>query len=140
MKAAKGVLMLFIVYLFSGCVKYVPGPQGDPGAPGKKGNAVYSHSVVFTVASSAWTPVENTWEAAVYSEEITSQVLAYGEVKIYKQNGEQWSVLPCAEGDLYTHFKSEKGMLRLFYLDLHGGSPQRPLTGTYRLVTIAPVQ
>jgi hypothetical protein len=123
-----------------GCTKNVPGPQGDPGTPGKTGNARQSHMNSFNLPSSEWTADLTVWRSLIYAPGVSKNVIEKGEVKVYIQEGATWWSLPYAVGDLFILYSLENGIINLTYTDIHGGTPERPLGANYRVVIIEPVE
>jgi hypothetical protein len=123
---------------FTACTKYVPGPQGDPGAPGGKGTLKITN---LTYAASSWSlDVSDKWESTFQSTKITDNVIAKGEVDVFMQIDNKWWSLPYGEGDFFMQANVEKNFVRLKYLKIHGGPPPKPDTKNFRIVVMEPVQ
>lgn len=131
---------LLFALTFSFCTKNVAGPKGDPGTPGKKGNAVETHTKAFVQPSSAWSKQEFDWESLLYVPEITQTVLEKGEIKVYVQIGTDWYDLPYIEGLYITRCRFQAGLVYLNYYHTHTVVPERPVARSYRVVVISPVQ
>jgi hypothetical protein len=132
------LIVLASLFVFSFCTKQVAGPKGEKGTPGKKGNLTQSQRSV-TVADSSWAFNGGWWKTTVYVPEITSTVIAKGEVKAYMKIGTEWWSLPYAVGDKFMQLTIESGMLHLDYTEIHGGPPPAPGERSFRIVTFAPV-
>jgi hypothetical protein len=130
------IISLFVLG-FSSCKKNVAGPKGDKGEAAKKGNAKQSQRQ-FTVQSSSWTTNGGWWSANVYCPEITTDVIAQGEVKVYMKIGTEWWALPYAVGDTFMHQSIESNYIHLEYSKIHGGPPPKPLETTFRVVVYTP--
>jgi hypothetical protein len=119
----------------------VQGPKGDPGTPGGGGNAGITASDVFTVSTTQWqTTVDSSyWKFSIFSGLITQEVLDKGVLKVFVQRGTFWWELPYTEGDLFTQCGFELGQANLFFTDIHGGLPDRPVTSAYRVIAISAV-
>jgi hypothetical protein len=136
----KLLLILFVLAIsFAGCKKKeIPGPQGDPGAPGIGGNSNMS-SQSFVIAASQWTTDidSSLWKASVNSTLITKDIVDKGSVKIFIQVNNTWWELPYTNSDLFMQFGFTEGVAHLLYSDIHGGKTDRPATANYRLVTFS---
>ena len=138
----KKIGVILIVLLFVACKKYVPGPQGDPGANGHNGNSNISKTVSFTIAGPTWDSiVENdrwSWERIITVSEISKAVLQSGDVMVYKQIGSEWYPLPTFEGYLCTQYSLTESQVKLKLTHLHEAVPPRPSNANYRVVVLSP--
>lgn len=132
-----GQLALLLLLLVSGvsCKKYVAGPKGEPGTPGKSGNTVQT-SRGFTPLT--WTFNGAWWNASINVPEITENVLAKGDVEVYMLVNNQWWSLPYAVGDVFMQMSIEKSWVRLKYSKIHDGPPAQPSGISFRVVVLAP--
>lgn len=128
----------FLLLAFTSCKKDVAGPKGDPGVDAKKGNLKKSERT-FTVQASSWINNSGFYSTNVYFPEITGDVIAKGEVKVYMKIGTQWWSLPYAVGDIMMHQSIELNYLHLDYSRIHGLPPSSPGQVTFRVVVFAPV-
>jgi hypothetical protein len=131
-------ILLLLLLLFSlACTKYEPGPKGDPGTPGAAGNLILSEFTK-TLDSLDWSKSEITWVAEIFADQITSNVLLKGEVKVYVNEENKWWVLPFGKDYIFTQSSVTEGKIRLINEHIHGGVPARPARKTYRVVILSP--
>lgn len=133
------LIVTVVIVLLSNCTKNVAGPQGDPGAPGKKGNVIQSHINSFTQPASAWSFTGNWWTSVIYAPQVTNNLMSKGEVKVYMQIGDKWWDLPYAVGDVFMEVSIEPGIIHLKYSKIHDGPPEKPGPINFRLVFLEPV-
>jgi hypothetical protein len=127
------LLLLFLCLAFNSCKKNVAGPQGDPGTPGGQGNLKQSDRS-FTILSTSWSFNGGWYACDVYCPELTQDVIASGEIKVYMKVNSQWWSLPYTVGDIFMEQASETGTLHLKYSKVHGGPPPAPAQTTFRIV------
>ncbi|MBL7931857.1 MAG: hypothetical protein JNL60_08145 [Bacteroidia bacterium] len=135
----KKIVFLLTVLIFSQCKKYVAGPQGDPGEPGKKGNAKQSNRN-YDMIPSFWTFNGSFYTANINVPEITDNVITNGEVTVFMKVNDQWWKLPYAVGDIYMQLSIEKGFVKLKYSKIHDGPPEAPGMLSFRIITMAVVK
>jgi len=131
---------LAAAFFISGCSKEtVKGPKGDPGDPGGGGNSTIQASSIFTVSTTQWQKTADTsaWKFTINTALITQDIVDKGSVKVFTQIGTSWWELPYTEGDLFTQFGFDVGVANLYFTDIHGGLPARPVTRAYRVITIS---
>ncbi|MCC6372150.1 MAG: hypothetical protein IT236_14190 [Bacteroidia bacterium] len=131
------IVLSFLALLTTACTKQVPGPKGDPGTPGGTGNAKQFSSTVFSVAAKDWSAVGRNWQALAYVAEITDNVVAKGEVKVYILVDGYWWPLPYAVSDIFTQYSFEKGIIKLNTYKDHG-TPPAPATASFKVVIYYP--
>jgi hypothetical protein len=119
------------------CSKNVAGPQGDPGEPGKMGNAKQK-SVTIKVDSSSWSPNLNYFTNSIFLPDITDDLIARGEARVYVKLESQWWNLPYAVEDVIMQMSLEKGIVRLKYYKIHNGPPAAPGSYSFRIITFVP--
>ncbi len=129
-----GFVFLVLTGLCS-CKKYVAGPKGDTGTPGKSGNAIQSTR---SFQPLSWTFNGAWWNTSINVPEITDNVIANGEVEVYMQINDQWWALPYAVGDVFMQMSIEKNWVRLKYSKIHDGPPAQPSGVNFRVVVTAP--
>jgi hypothetical protein len=102
-RAERQIFVLFLVILCAGvflmaCSKNVAGPKGDPGTPGKNGNTDQATTAVVELSSDAWsvlpTNTADQWQATIFVEAISKEVLSNGEVQVYILKDNFWWALP----------------------------------------------
>lgn len=141
LKITKAFIFLGIIFfLLSSCKKNVAGPQGDAGTPGKPGNLKVSSTNTFELQASSWTyfPNYNHWKLNLFFAEINTDVLEKGEVKLYMKVNSQWQVLPYGKDYIFTQYGISNNTIEIVVSHIHGGVPERPLDGEYRLVVFFP--
>lgn len=131
-------IMIIVLLTVSSCKKQVPGPQGDPGTPGLKGNLTQKSTNAINVLSSTWTLSNKEWESWLVLLDLSEDVVKRGEVKVYKKVGSDWMPLPYGKGYLFTQYSFEAGIVRLKHSHIHGGVPDRPADEVYRVVIFSP--
>lgn len=131
------VIALFTLLLFS-CKKEVVGPKGDKGTAGGTGNLVQTERI-FTLSTNAWTSNLGVWWAKIYAPEITNEVIAKGEVRVFIKVNNSWWSCPYAVGNLFMEQETEQGYLLLKYSHIHGDPPPAPGTTEFKLLTYKPV-
>jgi hypothetical protein len=131
---------LALLFILSGCTKYVAGPKGETGAPGKNGNMVQTTIGPLTKTPTDWTFDGTGWNTSVFVIEINDDVINKGEVKGYIKIGNEWRSLPYAyNGDIFTQMSIGKTEIRLQRREIHGGPPPAPDVTSFRFVVFAPV-
>jgi hypothetical protein len=141
LKTTKAFVFLGVVFFLLGsCKKNVVGPKGDSGTPGTPGNLKISYTNTFELSSSSWTyfPNLNHWSLNLFVAEINSDVLEKGEVKLYMKVGTQWQVLPYGKNYVFMQYNISHNFIGIVVSHIHGGIPERPLDGEYRVVVFSP--
>ncbi|WP_317899680.1 hypothetical protein [Aurantibacillus circumpalustris] len=136
------ISILVLLFMFTACKKYVAGPQGDPGTPGKAGNLTQININPIKVSTFSWTFKSNTfsWETTIYVGEISKDVIEKGEVKVYLDLNDQWNALPYGKNYIFTQYSISENLIKLNTSHIHGGEPSRPLDANYRIVIFSPAQ
>lgn len=131
--------LLFFFVLVSGCTKNVPGPQGDPGEPGKNGNAKQTQVNSVSISSNTWLSEDGGWTAWIFTQDLSNEVIKSGDVEVYMQIDNVWWALPYAVGDVFTEFRIEQGRIVLRCFKIHDGPPAQPATRNFRVSILEPL-
>lgn len=132
-----GSLVIILLVSIS-CTKQVAGPKGDPGIAGKNGNAKQTTSIIFNQPTSAWVANGDDWESYIFLAEISDNVVAKGEVRVYIESNSTWWPLPYGVLDTFIQMTIEKGRVKLNCSRIHGG-PAKPVSSNYRVIIMEPV-
>jgi hypothetical protein len=130
-------IVILLLLISAACTKYETGPKGDPGTPGKAGNLIL-FEFTKTLDSLDWSKSEISWIAEIFADQITSNVVLKGEVKVYVNEENKWWVLPFGKNYIFTQSSITEGKIRLINEHIHGGVPARPAKKTYRVVILSP--
>jgi len=135
----KIVLMLFAAatLVATGCTRVGPvGPRGPQGQQGPQGNANVIGSNPFTVSS--WSRNGNTYFADFSSSDITSDIVDFGIVSVFKSYGtNEWSPLPDINGKTSTVFNFYDNGFSIYVQNSDGSEPAFPGNVTFRMVVIS---
>jgi hypothetical protein len=136
MKKIVGNVCMLLVLAFVQCnKKEIKGPQGDPGSNGSGGSSSAATSGTFVLTSNDWVAEGAAWKATIVSSLITADVASKGAVKVFVEINGAWWQLPFDEGELFTQCGFSEGKATLLYSDIEGGTPAKPATRNYRLMT-----
>src|SRR6476661_2150848 len=133
------VLYVVLISLLISCTKNVPGPKGESGTPGKTGNLKQTLIGPYTRDSTSWTFDGYTWKNDIFVDEITTDVINKGEVRVYIKVGDEWMTLPYAKGTVFTQMTIEEKHLQLNRKKIHDGPPSRPENLSIRIIILSPV-
>ncbi len=111
--------------------------KGDTGPQGPQGNANVRGSSSFTV--SAWELSGNTYHASFTDADITSDIVNYGAVEVYKfySADNSWTNLPDMNGNTSTVFNFYNSGFTIYISNVDGSLPAFPGSLTFRAVAIA---
>lgn len=88
------IIIITVSLLLSNCKKEVTGPKGDKGEKGDKGSSNSIITNTYTVNSWVWDNSSKMRTDAIFTNQISQNILDNGAIMVYENFGGSWIALP----------------------------------------------
>lgn len=140
MRTLKSILILVVIVgistIFSCTKEGEKGEAGVNGVDGQDGNANVIATNTSTTNNGNWILSGNFYYADFTIYEISQNIVDYGTVIVYIQNGGGWEALPYTWGNLSISYGFSLESVRVYFANTDGSQTTNPSVQTFRTVII----